>query len=287
MSVIAVAAAKSSPGVSTVAELLVQLGDVGARRVLVDCDPAGGDWLLRPGVAHEPGLASLAMASRRGLGPGEVLDHMQRLGDGLEVVVAPAAARQATSALEMVGEVLVDHLRSAGLDAVVDCGTLSPASPALPVVRAADLVVMVSRPTAAAVIHLAPWVEQLSADGVVVGVVLVRHGCRRAEAAYGPAEVAAAMGVEVLGTVDDDPDAAARLYADPGHLGRLARSRLVRSMMPVAAAAHALAAHSLVAPSTTPTHPPAAPVDPAPALAFGPVSAAPSSPQHRRKDTPG
>jgi MinD-like ATPase involved in chromosome partitioning or flagellar assembly len=251
MTVIAVAAAKSSPGVSTVAELLAQLGPPGPGRVLLDCDPAGGDWLLRPGVRPEPGLASLAMAGRRGLAPGEVLNHVQRLGEDLAVLVAPAAGRQATSALEMVGEALVDHLRTLkDLAVVVDCGALSPASPALPLAAGADLVVMVSRATARAMVHLAPWVEQLAADAVPVAVVLVRHGpAAKAEAAYRPAEVADALGVEVLGPLADDPDGAARLYAEPGRLAGLARSALVRSMTSVAEAIFARATHGPIPPA--------------------------------------
>lgn len=243
MTVIAVTAAKSSPGVSTVAELVAQLGVPDGSRVLVDADPAGGEWLLRAGVAHEPGLASLAVASRRGLAPGEVAGHVQRLGDGLGVIVAPAAARQATSALELVGQSLVDHLRAGGVAAVADCGMLSTTSPALPVVRAADLVVLVSGSTASGLVHLAPWVEQLTGEGLPLAVVLVQHGRQdRRQAAYSEAEVAEALGVEVLGTMADDPDAAARLFAEPGRAARLANSRLVRSMRPVAAAAHARAA---------------------------------------------
>lgn len=244
MTIIAVTAAKSSPGVSTVAELLAQLGEPERRRVLVDADPAGGEWLLRSGVAHEPGLASLAVASRRGLAPGEVAEHVQRLGDGLGVIVAPAAARQAAAALELVGESLVDHLRADGVGAVADCGMLSAASPALPVVRAADLVVLVSRSTASGLVHLAPWVEQqLSGEGLPLAVVLVSHGHKaRRESAYSEADVAEALGVEVLGTMADDPDSAARLFAEPGRLARLANGPLVRSMRPVATAAHARAA---------------------------------------------
>ncbi len=240
MSVIAVVAAKSSPGVSTLAELLVQLRPTGRRCVLVDCDPAGGDWLLRPGVSPEPGLVSFATAGRRELGPDELLAHLQPVGEGLEVLVAPAAARQASGALDLVGERLVAHLRALpALDAVVDCGTLAPTSPSLPLVRGADLVVLLSRATARAMVHLAPWVEQLVGEGSAVAVVLVDRGGARQEPAYRPVEVAEALGVEVLGPLADDAAAAARLYAEPGRMGTLSRSALVRTATPVAEAVFA------------------------------------------------
>ena len=240
MSVLAVASAKSSPGVSTVAELVVQLRPGDRRCVLLDCDPAGGEWLLRPGASREPGLVSLATAGRRDLPPGEVLRHLQHFGDRLEVLVGPAAGRQAWNALDLLAERLVSHLRGLeGIDAVVDCGMLCPASPALPVVRAADVVVVVSRPTARAVVHLAPWVQQLGGDGADVVGALVEGPRSRHEPTYRPDEVAEALGVEVVACLPHDPSAAARLWAEPGRLGRITESGLVRSAVPMAEAVFA------------------------------------------------
>lgn len=240
MSVIALASAKSSPGVTTLAELVAQLRPTGRRCALLDCDPAGGDWLLRPGVDPEPGLVSLATAGRRELGAGELSAHLQHLDEGLEVLVAPAAARQAWGALDLVGERLVAHLEALdAMDTVIDCGSLAPASPALPLVRTADLVVVVSRPTARAMVHLAPWVEQLAGEGSPVVVALVEGARARHEATYRPDEVAEALGVEVLGPVAHDAATAARLYREPGRLTSLRGSALVRSATPVAEAVFA------------------------------------------------
>jgi MinD-like ATPase involved in chromosome partitioning or flagellar assembly len=235
VSVIAFASAKSSPGVTTLAELVVQLRPPSRRCALLDCDPAGGDWLLRPGVASEPGLVSLATAGRRELGPDELSAHLQHLGESLEVLVAPAASRQAWGALDLVAERLVAHLGALEcMDFVLDCGSLAPASPALPLVRAADLVVLVSRPTAQAMVHLAPWVEQFLGEGSAVVVVLVEGSKARHEATYRPDEVVEALGVEVLGPVADDAATAARLYHQPGRLASLGSSALVRTATPVA-----------------------------------------------------
>ena len=251
MTTIAVAAAKSSPGTSTLAELVALLAPPGRRPVLVDADPAGGDWLLRPGIAAEPGLASLAMAARRGLPPGELAAHLQHVGDGLGVLVAPAAARQATAALELVADALAVEL--AGVDAVVDAGTLAESSPALPLLRAADLVVLVARPTARAVVHLAPWVEELVADGRSLAVALAPlERRRRTEPAYRPAEVADALGVEVLGALPDDPEATERLWAQPGRLPAVASTRLGRAAAALSAAAFARAASSPLGVPATP-----------------------------------
>ena len=250
MSVVAVAAVKSSPGASTLCELVVQLRPATSRRcVLADCDPFGGDWLLRPGVAPEPGLVSLAAAGRHGLEHGELLRHLQRLGEGLEVMVAPAAARQASGALGLVAECLAVHLRALeGMDAVVDCGCLLPASPALPLVRGAELVVLVSRPTARAMVHVAPWVDQLAGEGLPTVVVLGTGPRSAHEPDYRPEEVAEALGVDVLGPLAHDPSAAARLFQEPGNLGSLRGSALVNSATTVAEAVFARVDRGPVAP---------------------------------------
>ncbi len=240
MSVVAVASAKGSPGVSTIAELMVGLWPPGTHGVLVDCDPAGGEWLLRPGVASEPNLVTLAMAGRRELVPGAALSHVQVVGSGLDVLVAPAAARQAASALEILGDRLGAHLRAlVGVDVIVDCGRLAQRSPALGVVASADLIVLVSRATVSEMVHLAPWVEQLLQEGRRVGVVLVGGQWRHQNVVYQPAEVAEALGVPVFGTIDHDPTAVARLWAQPGSLAGLSRSRLVRSARATTAAVFA------------------------------------------------
>ena len=240
MSLIAVASAKFSPGASTLAELLVLRRPGEQRCLLVDCDPSGSEWRMR-GAAAEPGLVTLAVAGRRELAPAAALGHIQTVGEGMEVLVAPAAARQVTGALEVLGDRLGLHLASLGaVDVVADCGRLAPGSPALGVVAAADLVVLVSRAAATDVIHVAPWVDELS-GGPPVSVVLVggRRGGR--QLAYGPSEVAEGVGAPVLGVVAEDPAAAARLFTQPGSLASLSRSQLVRSASSVASAVFAAA----------------------------------------------
>ena len=270
MTVVAVASAKSR-GVTTAAELLVLLRPTGRRCVLVDADPAGGDWLLRPGVAPEPGLVSLAMAGRRRLGEGELFGHVQVVG-GLELVAGPAAAHQASTALQMIGDRLVAQLRTladrrqdgsaAPVDAVVDCGRLTPGSPALGAAAQADLTVLVSPATATAVVHLAPLVELVRAGGGSP-VVLLFGGDSRGPR-YEAGEVAAGVQAEVLGTMADDPGAAGRLTGQPGRLDGLGRSRLARSMTPVAARAWAAAAQrepvAQAPPSETSAHEAYAPI---------------------------
>lgn len=246
MSLVAFASAKFSPGVSTLAELAALIRAADRPCLLVDCDPAGSEWVLRPAVTAEPGLVTLAMAGRHELEAGAAFDHAQTVGE-LRVVVAPAASRQATGALDILGDRLGPHLRGLDADVVADCGRLSTASPALALLRSADLVVLVARPAVADLVHLAPWVELLA--GVPLAVALVGAGRGRHQVAYSPAEIADGLRVPVLGVVADDPKAAARLFAAPGALGPIARSRLARSAGDVAANAFSMAEAAPPAPT--------------------------------------
>ncbi|MCP9979875.1 hypothetical protein [Actinomadura madurae] len=90
MALIALAADKGAPGVTTAA---VALGAVWPRPVLVaECDQAGGDLVYRLPAASPAdgdgdggmlnpsrGLLSLAATARRGLRPDQIAEHCQRL----------------------------------------------------------------------------------------------------------------------------------------------------------------------------------------------------------------
>ncbi|MGK5559287.1 hypothetical protein ACSNOI_47590, partial [Actinomadura kijaniata] len=105
MALIALAADKGAPGVTTAA---VALGAVWPRPVLVaECDQAGGDLVYRlpadPGdgtggtamLNPARGLLSLAATARRGLRPDQIAEHCQRLVGGLDVLVGITSAEQA------------------------------------------------------------------------------------------------------------------------------------------------------------------------------------------------
>lgn len=112
---------KSSPGVTTTALTLAGAWPSGdARPTVLELDARGGDVAWRFGLAANPGLRSLAVASRMRPAPELVAAHAQPVGAaGVPVVVAPVerdAARHAaaslTALLDVLGEtpepVLVD-----------------------------------------------------------------------------------------------------------------------------------------------------------------------------------
>jgi hypothetical protein len=226
MSLLALCSVKAAPGVTTAA---VALGAVwpSERRVLVaELDPTGGDLALRFRLPAEPGLLTLAAALRRSRGEQLVWRHCQRLPGGLAVLTAPPGSGQASSALAAPG--VLDALAEVGGDVVADCGRCSAGSPARAVLRQAALTVLVARPVMVEVEHLAADIPAIADDCPQLGLILVGQGD------YPAGEVAAALGVELLGTLPRDPRGAAWLAGAPVKAWALRRAALVRAAWPLA-----------------------------------------------------
>ncbi len=225
MSVIALASAKGSPGVTTTA---LALAAVWPRRVLVaECDPAGGDLACWFGLPAAPGLVTLGPTARRGLRPADVWAHSQIVSDALEVLPGFVRPDQAAAVMQLWQE-LPAAFAALDADVLADCGRLATASPVLPLLRAADVVVVLARPNTGGVAHLEPWLGTLTRAGVNAKVALL------GDRPYRAADIAAALGergaaTEVIGVVADDRDAARRLAGASGSDRMLARSLLIRS----------------------------------------------------------
>jgi MinD-like ATPase involved in chromosome partitioning or flagellar assembly len=115
VSLVAVAAAKAAPGVTTSALAMAAAWPAGRQVLLVEADPGGGDLAARFGLAAEPGLVSLAAAARRQIDSALVGDHAQKLPGGLGVLVGPPGPEQAAAALGMLAPAALAGLD--GLDA--------------------------------------------------------------------------------------------------------------------------------------------------------------------------
>jgi MinD-like ATPase involved in chromosome partitioning or flagellar assembly len=250
MALIAVAADKGSPGVTTTA---VALGAVWPGRALVaECDPAGGDLAYRlPGQGGAPldpnhGLLSLAATARHGLEPARVWEHVQVLGGGLEVLVGVSTAEQSSGLAGLwdpLGQALA---RTPEADVLADCGRVGPRAPTLPLLRHAAVLLLVARATVDSVAHardrlaaLAGHLGDTEVAGPALCLVLVTEPKESKAAAeqVGQALRAARLPAEVLGTIAHDPKAA-RLLSGRWH-GRLGGSLLVRSARQLAAQLHA------------------------------------------------
>jgi hypothetical protein len=244
MAMAVLASDKGSPGVTTTA---VTMAAVWPRRaVLAELDPSGGDVALRlrgprrTPLSPERGLISLAIDIRRGIGPHQVLEHVQRLDGGLEVILGLSSAEQAGGLGGLwspVGELLG---RLAGIDVVADVGRLYPGSPALDLLRHAAAVVLVARPSVEGVAHLRSRADSLlreldrqSAGAVPVCCVVVTHP--RDSSSPGEVDLVlrrSGLPVAVLGRIAHDPKGAGMLCGE--WVGKLDKSLLVRSTREVA-----------------------------------------------------
>lgn len=217
---IGMVSAKGSPGVTVSALALAMSWH---RPVLLaECDPAGGAvaaGLLRGEVALAGrGVLRVSTAARRG---DDVAAELERnlfaLDEAGRLLWLPGLEEPARAAL--VGEVgerlaaaFTDLDDVAGVDVLVDCGRLSGAASAFPLLRAAALTLLVVRPSVVSVHPAAGWVGQLTRElpASRLGVLVVGAG------GYRPAEVAAAVRLPVVATLPDDPGSAAALAAGNG-----------------------------------------------------------------------
>jgi len=239
VTLIMLASAKGSPGVTTTA---LALASVWPRPVmLAECDPAGGDILagfLRAGATTSGGLLDVALAARRGLTPDDVVRRCVSLTDGGRVLLLPGLTDPGH-----VGTVvpswprIVSAFRDLGqanpaYDVLADSGRLGAPWPT-DLVAVADIVLLVLRPTLPQVHsakHQMAQIRRLRDDPMAeIGLVLV------GEAPYSRTEVEAALGAPVVGAVALDPRAAEALSGGSARGRWFDRSPLVRSVSQLAA----------------------------------------------------
>ncbi|MFF3616005.1 hypothetical protein [Streptomyces sp. NPDC002580] len=256
MALIALAADKGSPGVTTAA---VALSAVWPRRVLLaETDPAGGDLVYRSAAAHggplnpNTGMLSIAATARRGLVPDQLWDHVQPLSGGLEVLVGLGMAEQAAGLAGLwptLGRAFAQLADSpnAPADVIADCGRISGDTPAVELFPHAALVLLISRTEPEAIARVRDRAAALAAKlhggprgaaGLAtpfIGVVLVADPGDSAKLAHQVNDmlVAARTGARVVGMIADDPAGAAQLAGR--RRGRLDKSLLIRSARKVSA----------------------------------------------------
>ncbi|MBW3556942.1 MAG: chromosome partitioning protein [Actinobacteria bacterium] len=226
MSFVALASAKGSPGVTTLAASLAATWPVGRELLLIEADPAGGALASRFDLRADPGLVSLAAAGRRDLDEEVLGQHLQQMpGNGsatVRLLPGPVAAEQASVALSALRGRLAEVLERVPGDVIVDCGRLDAGSPALELVNAGTLLALVLRPNVADVHHASTRLAALS-PRCLVGVVVV------GDRPYSADEVAAAVGAPLIGTVPADPRAAAALNGEVGMRRGIERTPLLRA----------------------------------------------------------
>ncbi|WP_052373024.1 chromosome partitioning protein [Amycolatopsis taiwanensis] len=214
---VVVVSVKGSPGVTTFSIALAARWPASARALLVEADPSGGDVGVRFSLGSAPSLVSLAAAARRSDDPALLWQHAQALPGGLPVVTAPPDADRARAALSALTDptsgarVLRVPANAPDAAVIVDCGRIDTGSPAMPVVRSADAMILLTRAHADDLAHLARRLPTLGRWTPHPVMLLVGQG-------YSSTEVARELGVQPLGRIPDDPRGAAVLCGRPSAL---------------------------------------------------------------------
>jgi hypothetical protein len=240
MTLVAVAADKGAPGVTTAS---LALAAVWPRPVLLaECDAAGGDLFYRLPAADggrldpQLGLLSLAVAARRGIQPHQVWRHTQKLHGGLDILTGLVNAEQAGGLVSLwgaVGKLLADMPE---VDVIADCGRLGADGPFYDLLAHSSAVVLVARVTLADVVRLRDRVIALSqglasrrGSSVPVGVVVVadRKNFKRHIAEAGQALAMNGVPARILGGLADEPKTAQMLAGRWST--KLDRSLLIRT----------------------------------------------------------
>ena len=226
MTLVALCSGKGSPGVSTLASVMGAVWPSTRRIVVAECDPSGNDLAARFGLSPRLGMTSLVLAHRRaGKSHSAFEVHQQRLPGGLEALVGPVNPDAAGSLDRELAAVGPGIFPVEG-DVLVDCGRiLSAAAGQQGTIKAADRVVVVTRPDVAGLAH-AMWaldvVRGLRTQGMC-SIVIVGSGD------FPSREIEQAIGSRLLGTIPLDEQSAAMVCGSPGNPRRFARSPLVES----------------------------------------------------------
>ncbi len=225
MAVVVLASVRSC-GTTTSAVALAATWPPARKVVLVELDSAGGTLAASSGWAAEPSLVSLAAAARRTSDPEAIWAHCQHLPGGAAVLSAPGAAEHARSATRMLSG-LLGRLSTLDTDVLVDAGRLDPTAPLPGVATGASRLVLCARPRLSDLHALAAFLDAGPGAGLLdagrLGLVLVGDG------PYRDAEIADALGVEVLGRIPWDEGAVGCLATIPASDRRLRLSPLVRA----------------------------------------------------------
>ncbi|RLK61913.1 chromosome partitioning protein [Actinokineospora cianjurensis] len=210
---VVVCSVKGSPGATTLSVALGARWTGPEEPVVVEADPGGGDLLARWRLEENPGLKSLAAAARRDSDPGLLAQHTQVLPGGLRVVAGPVGAEQARSALAVLAGGSSSVVRAAaevaGQVVICDVGRIDAQSPALPLLRTAEVTVLLARARDDELAHVAQKLDTVAKWTPHPALVLVGEG-------YPTREVERELGVDVLARLPHDPRGAAVLGGQPG-----------------------------------------------------------------------
>lgn len=245
MAIIAMVSAKGSPGVSTAA--LACTLSWSRPTLLAECDPAGGDVLAGylSGLEIPPrGLLPLAVADLRGRAheefPHQIVD-LDADSPGRRLVLPgitdPVQAGTLRPTWDRLTTFFADLERQdPGIDVIADCGRLTTSVAPWPLLRRADLILLVLRPTTLRTISpvlpaIAHLRRELTEHGRSPGTLAM---LTIGDSAYPNRELEQWLQLPILASLPDDPRTA-QVLSDGGRLRRNPELlRAAASMEPVA-----------------------------------------------------
>lgn len=180
MALLAATYVKGRPGVTTTALGLAAVAPEPVGAVMVECDPAGGDLIYRHRLAAVPSVVDLAAAARGTACPPDVFaaatQQVMLREATVPVVVAPAGGAQTRAALPELTGVGRAVLAAPGRTVVADCGRVVPGSPVWPLLRLAEVVLVVARARTDELAHVREHMGELVDVGAGRVVVLLAAG---------------------------------------------------------------------------------------------------------------
>lgn len=228
MNQFALCSVKGAPGTTTLAMAMTSalahdLGDA----ALVEADPAGGDLASLLGLALDPGMASLAAASRHQSAWPDVRAHAQTLPAGGWALLGSTDPTEAAATIATLALRLPPSLDAAVPAAVVDCGRWATLSPTAGILSAVTATAVCVRARVASIEAVRVRAKDLwEATGGRVGLVV----CGRDP--YGADQIHEATGLRVVGQVPDDVRACNALVgAGRARVDRLPLIRAARSIV--------------------------------------------------------
>ncbi|MFF0307433.1 hypothetical protein ACFYSC_08390 [Streptosporangium sp. NPDC004379] len=238
MALIALAADKGAPGVTTAA---TALGAVWPHPVLLaECDPAGGDLAYRlpaadGGVLNPArGLLTLGATARRGLRPEQIHEHTQKIVGGLDVLAGLTHGEQAAGLTWMWGPLGRALAALPGADVLADCGRLGGHPQTAELTAEAELVLLFTRASLDHVAHLRERLHIMPRDPQIA-VVVIADPRQYRTAIEEVRRIVTATGrrVAFVSGLAHDPKGAELLRGQWG--GRLDRSLVIRTARELAA----------------------------------------------------